>query len=144
MGCAQFFASAGDEYTLFASVSGVLFWVGLLLTALGVFLESDGYSQHTAVGHVSAAVGLVIYVLNAAVAQHVLATNHLNCSLYGTGCAPVEDNFLVAMFNVLVVDTVKTVFSPGSLLPPLLAAAIGWSAAKLTKRTPVAPNEADD
>jgi len=139
-----FYAVAGDEYSLFESVSGVLFWVSLCLTAVGTFLEFDGYQQPAVVGHVSTAVGGLIYVLNAAVAQHVFATSQLDCTLHRSACEPVEDNFLVAAFNLLVVDTLKSVLSPGALLPLLLAGAIGWGAAKLTKRTSATPGEADD
>ena len=113
-------ASAGDEYALFSSVSGALAWVSLCLVVVGTFLYHDGYPSHELLGRVGEALGAVVYVLNAAVAQHVLATKQLSCTLSGRDCEPVEDNVLLAFLNVLA-EPVKTAFSPGTLLPPLLA-----------------------
>ena len=114
-------------------MSGVLAWASLCFVAVGTFLAHDGYPGHKLLGRVAEVMGAVIYVLDASVAQHDFATKQVECTLYGRDCEPVEDNVLLAFFNVLA-EPVKAAVSPGTLLPPLVAWAIGWGPAKVTRR----------
>lgn len=134
---------SADEYAMFGSVATVLAWISLVCVLAGSFLEHDSYPGHTLLGHVQTASGAVTFVLASTVSQHKFATKQRDCAVFRRDCVEIEDNVLLAMFNVLF-EPVKTALSPGTLLPPLAAYALGLAAAKLTPRSPSGPVNADD